>query len=201
MNDKIMNNRYTIAFSRLKSGLAKVADKYNISKLRLYWDAAKCFIRYGVTPNEYMGWRFFELSNLERSQFYTARDSDKWEARFNDPRYADFFNKKQLTNKKFSDFIKRDWIYTGDCSATEIQNFLRLHPKVIVKPVGLSSGRGIHIAKAENIDELQKGDFLLEEFITQHHDMSSLNDSSVNSIRIYTLTLRGCTSIDCDWGG
>ena len=49
---------------------------------------------------------------LFRSRFYTARDSRRWEQRFNDPNYADYFNQKQLTNKKFREFIKRDWLYT-----------------------------------------------------------------------------------------
>ena len=187
-----MKNRYIDAFSRLKEGLSKVSRLYDINIISLYWDAAKCFIRYGVTPNEYLGWRFYQLSHLERSRFYTARDSRRWEQRFNDPNYADYFNQKQLTNKKFREFIKRDWLYTKDCHENDIKKFLVTHPKVIVKPIGLSSGRGIHVANNENVQELMKGDYLLEEFIVQHSRMSILNESSVNSIRIYTLkTLDG----------
>ena len=62
-----MKNRYIDAFSRLKEGLSKVSRLYDINIISLYWDAAKCFIRYGVTPNEYLGWRFYQLSHLERS--------------------------------------------------------------------------------------------------------------------------------------
>lgn len=152
-------------------------------------DAAKCYLRYGVTPNEYTSWRFYELSHLARTRFYTARDSSKWEARFNNPDYADYFNQKHLTNKLFSDFIRRDWIYTEDSTIDTIHEFLATHPKVIAKPVGLSSGRGIHVVHDENIDELKSSGYLLEEFIIQHSKMATLNQSSVNSVRVYTLSL------------
>lgn len=185
-----MIERYITALSRLKTGLTREAKKNKIRVFRLYLDAAKCFIRYGVTPNEYLGWRFYELSHFERSKFYTARHSNKWEIRFNDPAYAVYFNQKQLTNKVFQDFIHRDWIYTKDSSENAIKDFLETHPKVIVKPVGLSSGRGIHVAKNEDINHLKNNDYLLEEFIIQHTDMANLNSSSVNSVRVYTLSLK-----------
>lgn len=185
-----MLERYTAAFERLKVGLRREAKKNNIKALRLYIDAAKCYIRYGVTPNEYLGWRFFELSHFERSKFYTARHSNKWETRFNNPEFADNFNQKQLTNRVFHDFIHRDWIYTRDCSEKTIKEFLEKHHKVIVKPVGLSSGRGIHVANNEDINNLIINEYLLEEFIVQHKDMAALNSSSVNSVRVYTLSLR-----------
>ncbi|MBD5357312.1 MAG: hypothetical protein HDR88_09965 [Bacteroides sp.] len=184
-----MSNKYKDAFYRLRSNLIQIANEYGITIYRLYYDAAKCYIRYGVTPNEYLGWRFYELSNLERSRFYTARDSNKWEKRLNDSNYADYFNKKQITNQIFKDFIKRNWLYTREASETDIKDFLQTYPKVIVKPVGLSSGRGIHVANNENFSQLRSGEFLLEEFIIQHPKMAELNRSSVNSIRIYTLSL------------
>lgn len=107
------NNRYIKAFARLQQAIPNIAAKYQKSKLWFYLDAAKCFVRYGVTPNEYLGWRFYELSGFERKGFYTARDSNKWERKFNTPEYADYFNLKELTNKAFSKFISRDWILTS----------------------------------------------------------------------------------------
>lgn len=180
---------YISAFKRLRAGISRIALLYNISIFRLYWDAFMSHVRYGVTPNEYLGWRFYELSNLERSQFYTARDSEKWEHRFNNPEFADYFNRKQLTNYVFRDFIKRAWLYTKDSSENEIQRFFDKYPKVIVKPTGLSSGKGIHVANDEDISKLIGEEYLLEEFIDQHPTMSDLNKSSVNSVRVYTLSL------------
>ncbi|MGM9826764.1 MAG: sugar-transfer associated ATP-grasp domain-containing protein [Muribaculaceae bacterium] len=184
-----MTNRYKDAFRRLSGGMSRIADEYGISHIRLYWDAAKCYVRYGVTPNEYLGWRFYELSALERGQFYSARDSKKWERRFNNPAHADEFNQKQETNRVFKDFISRAWLYTKESSESEIKQFLNTFPKVIVKPVGLSSGRGIHVACNEDIKSLANGEFLLEEFIVQDSRMASLNESSVNSVRVYTMSV------------
>ncbi len=181
-----MSNRYVKGFYRLKHEFPQIAEKYGIWVGKLYFDAAVAFLRYGVTPNEYLGWRFYELSHLERKQFYTARDSEKWERRFNDPASADLFNKKHLTNKTFRDFISRKWLYAADASKEEINEFLTAQ-KTIIKPVGLSSGHGIHVAKTDTAEDLVGKEILLEEFVTQHHLLSALNASSVNTIRVFTL--------------
>lgn len=181
-----MGNRYNKAFNRLRKELPRIAEKYGIWIGRLYVDAAVSFVRYGVTPNEYLGWRFYELSNLERKRFYTARDSAKWESRFNDPASADIFNKKHLTNQTFRNFISRKWLLAADASEEEITQFLTSR-KTIIKPVGLSSGHGIHVAKDDKAEDLVCKEILLEEFVTQHHSLSALNGSSVNTIRVYTV--------------
>ena len=181
-----MSNRYYQAFSRLKKEFPRIAQKYCVWVGRLYVDAGVSYVRYGVTPNEYLGWRFYELSNLERKRFYTARDSSKWESRFNDPASADLFNKKNLTNQTFRNFISRKWLYAAEASVEEIAEFLKTG-KTIIKPVGLSSGHGIHVAKNDKAEDLVGKEILLEEFVTQHHLLSALNESSVNTIRVYTV--------------
>lgn len=181
-----MSNRYLKAFNRLKHEFPQIAEKYSVWVGKLYFDAAFAFLRYGVTPNEYLGWRFYELSHLERKQFYTARDSKKWERRFNDPACADLFNKKHMTNKTFRDFISRKWLYAADASKEEINEFL-IDYKTIIKPVGLSSGHGIYVSKTDKAEDLVGKEVLLEEFVTQHQSLSVLNASSVNTIRVYTL--------------
>ena len=57
----------------------------------------------------------------------------------------------------------------------------------MVKPTSASSGHGIHVYKGELITELISQKALLEEFVVQHHKMSELNPSSVNTIRVYTI--------------
>lgn len=188
-----MNNRYTQALFRLRSAIPTIANRYHKKTIFFYLDALKCFVLLGVTPNEYLGWRFYELSNLERKRFYTARNSSIWEKKFNDSAYAKFFNQKELTNKAFSKFIHRNWIYTDNSTTDEIQRFMIEHNKVIIKPTNLSSGKGIHVATNEDVQQLATSHSLLEEYINQHPKLSKLNDSSVNSIRVYTLTVNSLT--------
>lgn len=69
----------------------------------------------------------------------------------------------------------------------QIKEFLSSHAKVLVKPTDKSSGKGIHLYAEESIEQLVQAHYLLEEFVIQHHSISELNPSSVNTIRVYTM--------------
>ena len=178
---------YKEAFRRLQQNLPALCEKYGKNKYWFYADAAWAFIRYGFTPNQYLAFHIYSLSALERKQFYTARMQPKIERLLNAPEYNHCFCQKQETNKIFHEFVSRRWLYTPDATEDEISEFVKSVPKVIVKPVGLSAGRGIHVYRDEPVGELKKNELLLEEFVEQHCEMSKLNPSSVNTLRIYTL--------------
>lgn len=179
--------KYIDAFKRLKKEISGIAEKEECSVISLYRNAFWCFVRFGITPNEYLGWNCWRYSNRMLKSFYTARHSAKYEGIFNNQSYAHFFDNKVDFNKKFTQFVNRDWIYTKESQEAEIVDFLQSHNKVIAKPIGLSSGRGIHVVdKGTNLGGDYK-DCLLESFIKQHTKMSELNPSSVNSVRVYTL--------------
>lgn len=181
-------SKYKNAFKRMLTALDPVCSYYNRSKLFFVWDAFKCCIRYGVTPNEYIGFAFYKKSHLEKNEFYTARHHDIYEPKFNDQTKADIFNKKEITLKTFKDFVRRDWIFAPDNSIEEIKFFIENHNKMIVKPNNLSSGRGIHVLNEnDNPEDLIKNKCLIEEFVVQHPSLSKFNKSSVNTIRIYSV--------------
>lgn len=187
-----MMNRYWKAFERLTGIMPQLAKSLHVSKIRLYLDAAYCYVRYGVTPNEYVGFDFYKYNHFYRHLFYTARYSYRYEKKLNDPKYKCCFDNKAEFNRLFRDFVRRDWIFTKESSLTELDQFIKSHEKIIVKPIGLSSGRGIHVLKSdESMESLLAEDYLLEDFIVQHSSMLEVNPSSVNSIRMYTM-LSGC---------
>lgn len=180
-------NRYKEALFRMGSILEPISKNYCKSKFYFWLNALWCNIRYGVTPNEYIGFEFYRLSGLERSRFYTARMEKKYETKLNDTAFFLTFWDKGKFNAEFCGWVKRDWIFTGDADSQKISDFLKRHPKVIIKPTSLSSGRGIYIYTDESIEDLKKDKCLLEEYIVQHNQMAKLNVSSVNSVRIYTI--------------
>ena len=93
---------------------------------------------------------------------------------------ADKFNRKELTNVVFKDYIKRKWIYTASSSEEKIINFINSHEKIIIKPIGLSSGKGIftvtgnknqkydYLLEKLQVSSLSGTELLIEEFIKQH---------------------------------
>ena len=56
-----------------------------------------------------------------------------------------------------------------------------------MKPIGLSSGKGIHVYAGESVTELISHSCMLEEFVNQSLIISKLNPSSVNTVRVYTI--------------
>lgn len=211
-----MANRYLAAAKRIYNSLTPISKQYNRSKVFFLIDALIGYLRYGITPNEYIGFEFYRRSTLERKRYFTNRDQHRYENKFNDPVAADSFNRKEITNKVFSKYVKRDWIYGGDATVEQIKDFIQSHDKVIVKPVGMSSGRGIfslNRSKGESYETMLKTlnisenavnsesfkDLLLEEFVIQHDALKECNPSSVNTIRIFTVsdTKQNLTILSC----
>lgn len=183
-----MFGKYKNAFLRLSDALIDISARYKKCKSFFYWDAMWANIIYGITPNQYIGWKFYSKSRLERSTFYTRRHFLKLEPRLNSKEFYNIFWNKALFNQTFSEFIKRDWLFVPEASDFEILNFLKKYPKIIVKPTCQSAGKGIHVYSSnESLDELKAGGVLLEECICQCKEMAQLNPSSVNSIRIYSM--------------
>ena len=178
---------YFEGIKRLKKTLSPIADYYEKPKILFWLDALWANIRYGVTPNQYIGFRIYEKSDLERSEFYTHRQHRKFEKALNDPKYYDIFWDKEKFNEAFKDFIHRDWLYCCGKTEDEIIDFLNSHNKVMVKPTSASSGKGIHVYKDDNVKDLITSNSLLEDFVIQHHKMAELNPSSVNTVRVYTI--------------
>lgn len=180
--------RYIDALKRMDRAFDDIIKEYAWkSKFRLYVDAFLSRIAYGVTPNEYLGFKFYKKSKFEKRKFYTARHAGRMEKHFNSPRNADVFWKKQLFNKRFCEYVRREWLFVPDVSEKEFDDFVSKHSKIIVKPQDLSSGRGIQIYEGQSYESLKESKCLVEQFIEQHHAMSLLNKSSVNSVRIYTV--------------
>lgn len=181
-----MGNSYTNALARLKEQLKPISEEYKKPVMFFWIDAMISYVRYGVTPNEYVGFQFYKKSALEKSRFYTARHSRRYEKLLNAPEHYDLFWDKAKFNAIFSDFVHRDWLLC-ESGGLEIENFLSSHNKVLVKPTDKSSSKGIHVYAGETAEQLIQSQCLLEEFVVQHHLISELNPSSVNTIRMYTM--------------
>lgn len=141
-----------------------------------------------------MNFEFYKLKDIERNKFLTMRRTHKVEKIYNDNEYAKYFNNKHLFNKEFSTYIKREWLYSQEMSLDDFISFMERREKVIIKPLGLSSGKGIYAIETSKINNLEMlyekvktDDCLIEEFIKQHPKLMRVNEKTVNTIRVYTL--------------
>ncbi len=96
------------------------------------------------------------------------------------------------------------WLHSGVADTEmSVDDLLRIKGRFICKPSGGICGRGIFIL--ENINQIRINDveyeeseanrflssafkdkYIIQDVLTQHHDLSVLHDSSVNTIRIIT---------------
>lgn len=149
---------------------------------------------HGVGVEAYIVLDFASKSRRCRRNYLTQFDNRRMIQRLNveTSTKADRANigNKYFFNRYFSDFVKRDWLFSGDSTQKEIKEFVEKHMPVIVKPIGLTQGKGIRLIN--NLSDINEdgdtaGQYLLEERIIQHHAVSELNQDSVNTVRVYTL--------------
>jgi hypothetical protein len=163
--------------------------KYGFCKGFVFVDYLFSGLVFGSNYEDYVIMEFYRKSLREKNTFTTARRN--WFTLF--PRTADksaieVFDNKINFNKKFSNYVKRNWI-SSESPIAEVKSFVSRFNKVIFKPVDGCEGVGISILTPENMDRLDglKSPYIVEELITQHPDMARLYPNSVNTIRIETL--------------
>lgn len=182
-----------------KKQVALVHKNEGVGKIELWLNFFMCFIRYGASPSDWINYRMWEKHHRVRKQFITAVDNDKLNKMYNPKELWDTFTDKVKFNKAFSAFIRRKWLYTREHSIEEIRQFVEDLGIVVVKPVGLSSGRGIYLFEADecNIDEfletMKNEDYLLEERAALVPKVQELNPPSCQTIRFYTIVLKDGT--------
>lgn len=113
------------------------------------------------------------------------------------------FGSKKLFNKRFPEYLGREWLDLNETTFEEFCSFMDKHHKVIVKPDDLLQGKGIFIYDAINAEKsyaelyefCKSGNYLVEEVIKQHPEMEQLNEGSVNTVRISTLFINDSVHI------
>lgn len=182
-----MSNKYVNGLKVLNKNIAQLSKKYGMWKAYFWLDALHGYIFYGITPTEYYGFEWYNLSGLCKRSFYTARHAKRMEKVLNNKNYLKYFEDKKKFNSIFSDFVNRDWLDVLEATKEEFDSFIQCHEKVLVKARNLSSGRGIQLYNNETYEELVEKQALLEEYVKQHVELQVMNESSVNTVRVFTI--------------
>lgn len=177
--------------------LREIARSNQIPYFLLKWDCRISRLLDGANPAQYIAFQFYKLRGRERQSYITARKSAELEKVFNQapPAEIELIGNKALFNKTFARFIKRDWLYAPEATEEELLSFLSQHEKILLKPVQLTQGQGIRLLCAEDTAQgptafyhkAQQDKLLLEAFLIQHEELSAVNPSSVNTVRICTV--------------
>ncbi len=157
-------------------------------------------IRYaGLDGMDYFMYEFYNIRDSKKKTFITDGSLGKMVNHFNGDRYQnadahDLLRDKGKFNTFFSDIISRKWIVSENLDLQNFLHFCESLDKVIVKPIYGQGGKDIYITEIENEEsiiklygQIKNGNYIIEEIIEQHPDLARINNSSVNTIRVYSV--------------
>lgn len=165
-------------------------------------DMLLCVLLYNVGFYDYHIFGFVHIrSHKQRKTFFTMQDNWRLCRLANHVDDRKYFEDKILFCETFKTFLGREYLDLRNETPDSLAAFLEKHPVVFAKaPAGFG---GLEVKRFDStcvnlhdVSSVQKiyddfckaGLFLIEEAVTQHAKMNELNPSSLNTIRVCTLT-------------
>ncbi len=152
--------------------------------------------RTGCAYKEYVTYKFWDLDEEVQNSLFLIKDSKAIARRWDtDKKIYRMLTNKELTNKEFSEYLKRPWCVNTKISENEFIDKFKNSKKVIYKPLDGNRGKGV---EAFEIDESNAAEVyeklkvlpegVVEQYVIQHHSLSELAPASVNTLRIVSIS-------------
>ena len=160
-----------------------------------YNDYRKSFWKHRVTYSEYMySYEYWRLKEEGRENFISTSEMQCIYRKIGDHEVREVFHDKVRFLKTFSPLIHRWWALARTMTLNQFKDKLSSFD-IIAKPVAGTRGEGIQkITKGgiKNLDtlfaRLQDDNYLLEECIEECSELSEFHPSSLNTIRVVTIS-------------
>ena len=165
-------------------------------KNKLKGDILCVYLKDQTRPDEYFLYHYDTKSESERNEYLPQASKDTLLIEYYN---GDIENTIGILRNKYAfyqiakEFFKRDVILVGNetDNIEQFKEFCKKHPKFIAKEVDGGCGVGIQIIDTTRFDAIEDiyadlstvTTWIVEELIQQHSEMSSFNESSVNTIR------------------
>lgn len=166
------------------------AKENGVSTFRVVCDYLWARIAHGFCSEDYfLNTSGIALKNFQRKQFLSHKRWLNMMPFFNDEQFIPLLLNKKETLKLFSPFLHHAWCNPAEASFDEFKDFVKKHKQILIKPISEEGGRGIRIyVPSDNLlsDYQSLKDWLLEECIVQH-PLMKFNNTSVNTIRVYSV--------------
>ena len=189
-------------FKSLKGRLGKFKESMkNVSRgkwdfFKLTLDYLLCKWRFHVNLNEYVKYELYNLKNRYRRDFLLVYHQKN---RYINITSRHFTRSKYIIYKRIQDLFSREIILLPHCGEDEFVEFMKRHPKAVLKPDLGSLGIGIEIYEYKGEDDArqrfktfsEEKPVVCEEFIRQHRALDELNPFSVNTVRVVTVLNEG----------
>lgn len=163
-------------------------------------DMRFCRFAYGFAMDEYV---FFHLEGKgmeERRSYVSSEERIRAAYRMNDFSDMRILNDKWKTYSLLKPYYKRDAVLISrKDDFRKYAEFVKKHPVFVKKRLNLNCGQGVELIDTRGSSKSEKQQFdelikerklILEELIIQQPVMRKFNESSVNTVRCFTLSTR-----------
>lgn len=186
-------------FEKFNMLAKQIGERNNKSAFFVKVDMFFNFLKYGIGYTDYLKSDYINLTKKEKKTFLTTKNYFNLIAYLNNRRYRVLFTDKVIFNKIFNKYIKRDFIDLHHTDANGLGEFMKGKETVFCKAVDDFGGHNMSkviVAEENDLQKLynrlcEKGQYLIEDTIIEHKDVSRLNPYAVNSFRIVTLLNNG----------
>ena len=142
-------------------------------------------------------YEFFRLTEEQRNEFISTSEMQCIYRKLGKREVRNLFHDKVAFLTAFHAFVQRKWALARDLSLGEFQSMLRQYD-CIAKPVDGTRGDGIFKISAKDIDDWEslyarcvEDNLLLEECVQACDEVSEFHPSSLNTIRVVTISNNG----------
>lgn len=172
----------------------KIAAEENQNGVIVYFKMLHSVLQTGCTFKEYYNLNFIKRNLDNQKTFITSGSNLIAYRKMNDVTFNHIYINKDEFNSVYADFLSREWMKLSEEKRCII-DFFRRHKSVIIKPRTGDSGKGVFVIhdcsslQTSDIDKIitENKDGIVEETLQNHHVISALNPTSLNTLRIITV--------------
>ncbi len=182
------------SIKRMLKNAKLVSKESGKNELLVLIDMANCILKYNIGYMEYHLFHFVDKNKEDRLTYVNYNHSQKLFSMLNDYSYNDVFKNKLIFNERFKDLIGRDFLDAAHVEYEEFEKFCKGKKKIFAKPKDSCSGQGIYKGFDLEKEDLKKlheflkeNDLFVEDLIVQNETMSTLNPTSINTVRVCTV--------------
>lgn len=134
----------------------------------LFFDIVWCYIRYGITYNEYRIFEFYNLEASKRRTYISKRKYNKLKKILVDDEITSVINDKTLFLRRFSDYITNDIYNINNMSFKQFEDYAYENVKIIARS---TNSKFINSYKEYDINDYRSPAFTLEDIKSNKQEL------------------------------
>ncbi|MBR6800297.1 MAG: hypothetical protein IKM61_00910 [Eubacteriaceae bacterium] len=191
----VLNKMKTMNYRKMLERAKEVAKKSGKLRIVIFFDMIYCGFKYQAGYEDYVLFNFHEVPRSKRSTYLTRGGNNIIINTLNDKMYRSYFDDKAKFLNNFTEYAKRTYFDLRRASKDDFISWAKTQETFIAKVIDGDGGKGVNkftVSLIEDMDKLyteliRNNMFIVEETVIQNEKMSSLNPSSINTIRVYTV--------------